>query len=337
MQKITLGSTGIKVNKNGFGALPIQRVSFDEAKTLLRKAYDNGIQYFDTARMYTDSEEKIGYALADVRKHIYIATKSMAVTPEALKKDIDTSLSMLKTDYIDVFQLHNPPFVSLPGDERGLFEVLEEAKEQGKIRHIGFTNHRLNIAKEAVLSGCYEVLQFPFSYLASDEEKELVSLCKEKNVGFVCMKGMAGGLISSGRAAYAYMAEFKNALPIWGVQKEEELDEFISCNTEGFEQRLTPDLQAIIEEDKKAFTGNFCRGCGYCMPCPVGIEINNCARMTLMLGRSRIEDYTTEAWKEKMHKIEECVHCGQCASKCPYSLDTPHLLEQNYEDYKPYF
>ena len=174
MTTVTLGSTGITVNKNGFGALPIQRVSFEEAGKLLKKAYNAGMTYFDTGRFYTDSEEKMGAALCGVRDKIYIATKSMALTVETLRAEMETSLANMKTDYIDVFQFHNPPFCPKPGDDSGLYDFLLEAKSKGKIRHIGMTNHRYNVSMEAVDSGLYEVLQYPFSYLSDEKDIDMV-------------------------------------------------------------------------------------------------------------------------------------------------------------------
>ena len=173
MEYVVLGRTGLQVNKNGFGALPIQRISKEEAGKLLKKAFENGINYFDTARAYSDSEEKMGAALADVRDQVIISTKTAAQDAKEFWKDLEESLTKLQTDYIDLYQFHNPAFCPKPGDGTGLYEAALEAKEQGKIRHIGITNHRIAVAKEAVLSGLYETLQFPFSYLASEEEKEL--------------------------------------------------------------------------------------------------------------------------------------------------------------------
>ena len=337
MQYVTLGKTGITVNKNGFGALPIQRISFDEAAAVLRRAYDGGVRYFDTARFYTDSEAKSAYALGDVRSDIYIATKSMATAAADFKEQLETSLKELGTDYVDVMQFHNLPFCPVPGHESGLYEAMLEAKEKGKVCHIGITTHKIDLAREAIESGLYETLQYPFSYLAAPEEVELVKMCRERNMGFICMKGMAGGLIRSGRASYAYISQFDNALPIWGVQKMEEIEEFLSCNTEDFEQGMTPEIEEIIAADKKELGGDFCRSCGYCMPCPMGISIKDCARMGLMLRRAPIEAYTTEAWKDEMRKIENCIECGQCKARCPYGLDIPRLLKENLEGYKPYF
>ncbi len=333
MEMVRLGKTELLVTKNGFGALPVQRVNMETAVHILRKAYDNGINYFDTARAYSDSEEKIGNALADVRENIIISTKTMARTVESFWADLEMSLEKMKTDYVDIYQFHNPPFCPKPGDGSGLYEAMLEAKAQGKVRHIGITSHSLAIAEEAVKSGLYETLQFPFSYLASDKEEALVHLCKENDVGFICMKALAGGLITRSDVAYAYLAQFPVA-PIWGIQKESELDEFLSYNENP--PVLTEDRLAYIEKEKQELAGEFCRGCGYCMPCPVGIEINNCARMSLLLRRSPAAGHLSEAGQAKMKKIEDCIECGQCAAKCPYGLDTPNLLKKNYEDYKTF-
>lgn len=336
MEYVVLGKTGLKVNKNGFGALPIQRISKEDAAALLQKAFQNGINYFDTARAYSDSEEKMGAALHEVRDQIIISTKTAAQNGEDLWKDLEMSLEKLQTDYIDLYQFHNPAFCPRPGDGSGLYEAALKAKEQGKIRHIGITNHRIAVAKEAVLSGFYETLQFPFSYLASVEEVELVELCRQKEVGFIAMKGLAGGLIHNSASAYAFMCQpqFAHVEPIWGIQREWELDEFLSYQEQAPE--LNETLLADIQKDKDQLAGEFCRGCGYCMPCPVGIEINNCARMSLMLRRAPQEAWLSEEWQEKMKKIENCLHCGSCMKKCPYGLNTPELLKRNYEDYKTF-
>ena len=333
MQTVRLGKTNITVSKNGFGALPIQRVSKEEAARLLRKAYEGGINYFDTARFYTDSEEKIGLALSDVRENIIISTKTMRTTVEGFWRDLEESLTLLKTDYIDIYQFHNPSFCPKPGDGTGLYEAMLEAKRLGKIRHIGITNHRLAVAEEAVRSGLYETLQFPFSYLASEKEEALVRLCEQMDVGFICMKALAGGLITRSDAAYAFLADYPVA-PIWGVQRESELGEFLEYNSTP--PVMTDEIREFIEQERKELAGDFCRGCGYCMPCPMGIEINNCARMSLMIRRAPVAAQLSEASQAKMKKIEDCINCGKCKSMCPYGLDTPALLKKNYEDYKTF-
>lgn len=332
MEMVTLGSTGITVNKNGFGALPIQRISEEDAVKLARKAYEAGITFFDTARSYTDSEEKLGEAFDGMREKIYIATKTAATNTKDFWEHLETSLRNLRTDYIDLYQFHNPSFCPKPGDGTGLYEAMLEAKAQGKIRHIGITNHRLAVAEEAIESGLYETLQFPFCYLASEKDIALVEKCKAKNMGFIAMKALSGGLITNSAAAYAFEAQYDNVLPIWGVQRESELDEFISYIDNP--PTMTEEVKTLIQKDIEELSGEFCRGCGYCMPCPVGIEINNCARMSLLLRRSPSELQLTPEVQDKMKKIEECLHCNKCKSQCPYGLDTPALLEKNYEDYK---
>ena len=332
MVQVTLGTTGITVEKNAFGALPIQRISKEEAVKLLHKAYDHGVTFYDTARFYTDSEEKLGEAFKGMRDKIYIATKTMATTVEGFWKDLNTSLKNLQTDYVDIYQFHNPAFCPKPGDGSGLYEAMLEAKGKGMIRHIGITNHRLQVAYEAVESGLYETLQFPFSYLTTDKELELVEAVKKAGMGFIAMKGLAGGLITNSAAAYAFLAQYDHVLPIWGVQREYELYEFLSYIDNP--PVMNEELAAVIAKDRAELLGDFCRGCGYCMPCPVGIEINNCARMSLMIRRAPSAAQLTEEMQAKMMKIESCLHCGVCKAKCPFGLDTPALLQKNLEDYK---
>lgn len=330
--KVRLGRTNISVNKNAFGALPIQRVSEKEAIYLLQKALDGGMDLFDTARLYSDSEKKLGMAFHDRRNKLFITTKSMAQNGAGLKKELETSLKELQTDYIDIYQLHNPGFCPKPGDESGLYDALLEAKAKGMIRHIGMTNHRLSVAKEAIESGLYDTLQFPFCYLSGEKELELVEGCKNADMGFIAMKALSGGLITNSAAAYAFMAQYEHVLPIWGIQKEQELDEFLSYSNTP--PQMNDEISAFIDKERAELQGEFCRGCGYCMPCPVGIEINNCARMSLLLRRSPTELQLTQEVQAKMKKIEDCLHCNQCKSKCPFGLDTPTLLEKNYEDYQ---
>lgn len=332
MKTITLGSTGIKTVQNAFGALPIQRDDIDTSVKILQKAYEGGMTFFDTARAYSDSEEKIGIALSSVRKNIFIATKSMAKDTEELKRQLDTSLRLLKTDYIDIYQFHCSSRCFKPCDGTGMYEQMQDFKRQGLIRHIGITAHKIGVAEECVKSGLYETMQFPFSYLSGDRELALAELCKKHNVGFIAMKGLAGGIITNSKLAYAFMGQFDNVLPIWGIQREGELDQWLSYmdNT----PVMTDEIRKMIENDKNTLGGDFCRGCGYCMPCPQGIQINNCARMSLMLRRAPSKNWLSEEWQHNMQQIEKCTECGACKAKCPYELNTPSLLKKNYDDYK---
>lgn len=332
MNTVTLGRTGISVAQNQFGALPIQRISKDEAVALVHRAYDGGMRFFDTARAYSDSEEKLGVAFEGMRDKVYIASKTMAKTPGEFWKQLDTSLANLHTDYLDIYQFHCVDQVWAPGDGSGMYECMLQAKEQGKIRHIGVTAHKLEVAFDLVNSGLYETLQYPFSYLASEREHELVTLCKRKNVGFLAMKGLAGGLITRSDAAMAYIAQFDNVLSIWGIQRESELSEWLSYFKDT--PQMTPELQAFVAKEREQLAGNFCRGCGYCLPCTAGIMINQCARMSLMLRRAPSKVWLTPQMQAEMAKVQDCTECGICMTRCPYGLDIPNLLRQNYEDYQ---
>ncbi len=332
MNTVTLGRTGISVAQNQFGALPIQRISKDEAVALVHRAYVGGMRFFDTARAYSDSEEKLGVAFEGMRDKVYIASKTMAKTPGEFWKQLDTSLANLHTDYLDIYQFHCVDQVWAPGDGSGMYECMLQAKEQGKIRHIGVTAHKLEVAFDLVNSGLYETLQYPFSYLASEREHELVALCKQKDVGFLAMKGLAGGLITRSDAAMAYIAQFDNVLPIWGIQRESELDEWLSYFKDT--PQMTPELQAFVVKEREQLAGNFCRGCGYCLPCTADIMINQCARISLMLRRAPSKAWLTPQMQAEMAKVQDCTECGICMTRCPYGLDIPNLLKRNYEDYQ---
>ena len=246
---------------------------------------------------------------------------------------IENSLRHL--GYIDLFQFHNPAQLPDISDPDGAFAAALEMKEQGYIRHIGITNHRHHIAKAAIESGNFETLQFPFCHLATDVDMELVELCRKADMGFIAMKGLSGGLLTNAEACYAFMQQYENVVPIWGIQREEELDQWLDITARNV--TMTEELKAVIEADRKELAGSFCRGCGYCMPCPAGIEINNSARMNMLLRRSPYKPYLSDEWYEKMHRIENCIHCGQCASRCPYHLDTPSLLQYMLKDYDEFY
>lgn len=331
MKMITLGNTGIITPQNAFGALPVQRIDLPDAVNILRKAYDGGMTFFDTARAYSDSEEKLGVAFEGMRDRIYIASKTMATTPEKFWEDLETTLKNLRTDYLDIYQFHCVKQCYAPGDGTGMYEAMVEAKKQGKVRHIGITAHKIGVAEEIVKSGLYETLQFPFSYLSTERDIALVKSCEEAGMGFIAMKGLSGGMLNNASACMAFMSQY-NVLPIWGIQKEKELDEWLKFFEE--EPKMTAELQAFIEKDRAELLDEFCRGCGYCSPCTVGIVINQCARMSQMIRRSPSANWLSDNWQAEMMKIEKCVDCGACLKRCPYELNIPELLRKNLEDYK---
>lgn len=334
MKKILLGKTGLAVTKTGFGVLPIQRVSFDEAKHLLTKAYNAGINFYDTARAYSDSEEKIGYSLSGVRENIIIATKTHCGNVKEFWEHLETSLEKLKTSYIDIYQFHNPSILPMPNDGTELYEAMLEAKSLGKIRHIGITSHKMEIAKKAIESGLYETLQYPLSHISSQNDIDIYNLCVEHGVGYIAMKALCGGLLNNAKVAYSFFEGMDKAVPIWGVQRESELDDFIEYSKNPPEMK--EEIKAQIKKDRKELASNFCRGCGYCLPCPVGIPINNAARMAFLLRRAVWQGFVTPEWQNEMKKIEDCIECGQCKEKCPYGLDTPNLLKYMLGDYNTF-
>ncbi len=327
MDKIRLGKTNLMVSRTSFGCIPIQRLSDEDSTALLRAAFGGGVNFYDTARAYTTSERKIGLALGDVRDQIIIASKTMAETGEGLEKDLDTSLSELKTDYIDLYQLHNPAIVPRPGDSSGLYDAALAAKAKGKIRHIGVTNHRLELAKDMVESGLFETMQFPMSCLASEEEIGLVKRCGELDVGFIAMKGLAGGLITDAKPTFAFLRQLENAVPIWGLEHMWQLEEFLRY--EEAPPKMDDAMRATIEKDRAELSGNYCRGCGYCLPCPAGIAIPMAARMRLLLSRMDWRGMIGEQDQIAMRRINDCTNCLHCVKHCPYHLDPRELMSEN--------
>lgn len=335
MEYITFGKTGLMVSRTAFGTIPLQRINeMTDSVALLRKAYEGGINFFDTARSYTNSEEKLGIAMDEFRKDVIIATKSAARNGADLKKDLDTSLQTLQTDYIDLYQLHNPSFVPHVDGEDGLYQALCDAKKEGKIRFFGITNHSGVLARQALETGLYDSIQYPFSYLSGEADIELVQLCAEKNTGFIAMKALSGGLITNIPAAFSWIRQYEGVIPIWGMQKKSEIAEFLAL------EKSLPPLDeaalAAIEKDRTELCGNFCRGCGYCLPCPANIPIHNANRMKQLLRRSPTEQWLTEEWQGLMNRIEDCTKCGICEKRCPYGLKPYETLPSHLADYRTF-
>ena len=336
MEKIRLGRTGLLVTKTAFGALPIQRISKADAVKLVRRACEAGINYFDTANMYTDSEEKLGEALHDVRQNVVISTKSgggdkKTVQAQALSRASAACGRITSTCSSSTIRR----CCRISMTRTGPLPPHWRPSRRATIRHIGITNHRLKVAHEAIESGNFETLQFPFCYLATEKDLELVELCREHDMGFIAMKGLSGGLLNNAEACYAFMQEHPDVVPIWGIQHEWELDQWLELTERN--PRMTPELQAVIDHDRTELSGDFCRSCGYCLPCAAGIDIPQAARMAQLLRRAPYKPYLSDEWREKMHQIKNCIHCNACKSRCPYGLDTPALLQKQLADYDAFY
>ena len=331
MEYIKFGKTDLKVSRVGFGALPIQRTRLSEAIRILLRGLENGINFYDTARAYTDSEKKLGIAFKGKRHKVVIATKVHCKTKQEIFNLLEESLKNLKTDYVDILQLHNPEKIPDPSDSNSACAGLIEAKKKGMTGFIGISAHRFGNAKKAITSGLYDTVQYPLSVLSSKKEIELIRLAKKNNVGFIAMKPLCGGLLKNIEIAFAFLWQYNCVVPIWGIQRMKELKQIIKLAEKP--PVLEKDVKKEIEKEKKALGTIFCRGCGYCLPCPAEIPIPMAARMKFLLRRAPYKKFLEPAWQEKMLRIQNCKKCGFCISKCPYNLNTPEILEKMLADY----
>jgi uncharacterized protein len=334
MEQIRLGRTGLMVGCVGFGCLPIQRISVEESTALLRKAVEGGVNFFDTARGYSDSEEKVGHAFADMRDDVIIATKMSAPNRTKLLETLEVSLTNLQTDHVDVLQLHNPREVPDPDDPESSYAGLKEAQRQGKARFIGITNHRLDVAIQAAKSGLFDTMQFPLSAISAATDLRLIDLCREQDIGVIAMKALCGGLLTNIPGAFAFLRQYDHLVPIWGMQRESELNQFIGLAADP--PPMDAAMLAAIERDREELAGDYCRGCGYCLPCPESIHIPVAARMKFLLERAPWRKFVDDESRALMEKTKDCRECGQCGQRCPYSLNIPPLLRKMYDDYQQF-
>ena len=329
MEAVVLGSTGIKVNKNGFGALPIQRVSTEDAVKLARKAYEAGITFFDTARFYTDSEEKLGEAFDGMREKVYIATKTAAKNADEFWEQLGISLHNLRTDYIDIYQLHNLPgkdFDRVFGPE-GAYRALAEAKAEGKIGHIGATAHSVDALRLLVedYSDRIETVMFPYNIVESQGE-DLLRQARAKGIGTIAMKPLAGGNLDDWRLALRYVAASDAVdISIPGMGSVEEVERNAAA-AENLSPLTAEELEqcAVI---RRELGTHFCRRCGYCAPCTVGIDIPSNFLMVNYLRKYDLADWAKTRYEGLAHHAGECIECGVCESRCPYELPIRKMLK----------
>ena len=328
MEYRILGKTGLKISRMGFGGIPIQRIDPEGTKQLMQALMDAGINYIDTARGYTVSEAYLGQALEGIRDHFVLATKSMARTKEAMAADIEISLGNLRTDYIDLYQIHNPSMAQLeqvmaPG---GALEALLEAKEAGKIGHIGLTAHSPEVFRKALELPWVETLMFPYNIVETQGE-DLIRACAKRNIGFICMKPLAGGAIEDASLAMRYVAANPDVtVVIPGMAAPEELSQNLEAvnNT----APLSPEEQAKCMDIRRTLGTNFCRRCGYCAPCSAGIIIPNVFVFQGYLDRYNLEDWARERYAAMPKHASDCIGCGACEDRCPYHLPIRKMLKE---------
>ena len=328
MEYRILGKTGLKVSRIGFGGIPIQRVDQEATKKLMQRLVDEGINYIDTAKGYTVSESYIGYALEGIRDRFILATKSMSRTKEAMAKDILSSLEAMKTDYIDLYQVHNPNMEQLDTviSNGGALEALLEAKEKGIIGHIGLTAHSIEVFKRALEYDWVETIMFPYN-LVEQQGTELIKKCTEKNIGFIDMKPLAGGAIEDATLALRYICHNPNVtVVIPGMADEKEIDENVKACLDG--SPLTEDELKKIENIRKQLGSQFCRRCNYCTPCTVGIAIPNVFLFAGYLERYNLENWARERYASLEVKASKCIECGICETRCPYELPIREMLKK---------
>ena len=333
MEYITLGKTGLRVSKMGFGGIPIQRVTAEEAKALLEAVEAAGVNYIDTARGYTVSEELIGQAIEGRRDKFVLATKSMARDREAMAKDIETSLGNLRTDYIDLYQIHNPSVQQLeqvcaPG---GALEALLEAKEAGRIGHLGLTAHSLEVFQRALELDWVETVMFPYN-IVETQGADLMEQAAEKNVGFIGMKPLAGGAIEDAALALRYIAANPHvSVVIPGMYAPGEVAQNAAAVADA--APLSQEEQDRMEQIRKELGTSFCRRCNYCAPCTVGISIPNAFLFHGYLSRYGLADWARSRYEAMPAKAGDCVECGACEERCPYQLPIREMLKMTAADF----
>ena len=334
MEYTNLGNTGLKVSRLGFGGIPIQRITQEEATALIRKLPEYGINYIDTARGYTVSEEYLGIAMEGIRDKFVLATKSMARTREAMEKDIETSLKNLRTDHIDLYQVHNAPpaQMNIVIGEGGALEALLEAKAAGKIGHIGITAHEIGTFEMALEMDWVETIMFPYNFVEL-QAADLIRKCAEKGKGFICMKPLAGGAIENAPLAMRFIASNKDiTVNIPGMANEDELKQNVAaaCDPASLSEEELREVQNI----RDTLGNQFCRRCNYCQPCTMGINISFCFTINGYLTRYGLKDWAIGRYKGMAVEPNACIECGMCESRCPYHLPIIEMLKDVYSNFQ---
>ena len=335
MEKIRLGRTEMMVTKLGFGGIPIQRVSENEAMTVVRRCLELGITFLDTANGYTTSEERIGKVISGQREGLILATKSLARTREEIESHLKLSLERLGVESIDLYQFHNVidantlETILAPN---GLMDVVQEAKRAGRVKHVGITSHQIDTAKEAVKSDCFETIMFPFNFITREAADELLPLAREHDVGFIAMKPLAGGMLDNVTLAIKYLLQFPDVVSIPGIEKVHEIEEIMQI-LEG-PQTMTAAEQEEMEQMRQELGTQFCRRCDYCQPCQVEIPISDVMAFRSAAKRLPPVRLFTGKFAEALEKAANCTECGECEEKCPYHLPIRETIAENFKLYE---
>ena len=327
MEYRALGRTGLQISPMGLGGIPVQRIDAEGTKQLLQKLVVAGVNYIDTARGYTVSEEYIGYGLEGIRDKFVLATKSMARTKEAMAADIDISLKNLRTDYIDLYQVHNPgpkdlETVIAPG---GALEALLEARQAGKIGHIGITLHSADMFQKALELSWVETIMFPYN-LVETQGEDLIRICGQKGIGFIAMKPLAGGAIEDATLALRFIGQNSNvSVVIPGMAEEKELQQNLAAVADT--TPLSLEEKQKINQIRSTLGTQFCRHCNYCAPCPMGIGIPGIFVLEGYFSRYNLQDWAMTRYNGTPVKASACIGCGACEARCPYQLPIRKMLK----------
>jgi uncharacterized protein len=334
MRYLKLGKTGLTVSEVGFGGIPIIRLSTEEAVKVLRRAYDKGITLFDTANMYLDSEEKMGIAFEGIRKQLILATKSLKRDRAGVTADIELSLRRLRTDTIDLFQIHQlslePDYERITGSD-GALEAVSRAKEEGKVRHLGLTSHSIEMAIKLLKTGLFSTVQFPFNFIESKPVDELHPLARELEVGILAMKPFGGGALDDGHLCFKFLRQFPDVIPLPGFDAVEQVDQVVGFYPE--ENVVSPQDLAAMETIRDELGQHFCRRCEYCQPCEQGVMIT--PAMNYPIIARRMSGRKAAGFAEKMmQSVKNCIECGECVDRCPYNLPIPEMLKKHLALYE---
>lgn len=331
MKYINLGKTNLNVSEVGFGGIPIIRLQTAEAVKVLLHTYDKGITFYDTANMYSDSENKIGLALSPFRDKVIIATKTIRRDAKGFSKHLENSLKMLKTDYIDLYQFHqvanDEEWGKITKDGGALSEA-DKAKKEGKIRFLGVTSHNLQMAVKLIKTGLFSTIQFPFNFIEQEAKDKLHKYSREKGIGIIAMKPFAGGVLDNAALVFKYLRQFPDVVPIPGFDSMQSVDEIVSIY-ERQNEITDKDLESM-EKYRQELGRKFCRRCEYCQPCPNGVFVT-AAMSYPIVARRMSPAISVEFLKIPMQSIEKCTECGICMERCPYELPIPELLKKNYD------